>query len=192
VYNSLGAIGAAALLGASFDNVLSGLKRVNVRGRFETVETGSDFTVIIDYAHSPDSLKSILETIRDFAKGRVVCLFGCGGDRDRMMRPMMGKISGERADFTIITSDNPRSEEPEAIIRDIEEGIRDTGGAYITIVNRKEAIRYALENAEKDDIIILAGKGHETYQTFRDKTIHFDEREVVREILDDLKGNPGR
>lgn len=192
VYNSLGAIGATALLGASFDNVLSGLKRVNVRGRFETVETGRDFTVIIDYAHSPDSLRSILETIRDFAKGRVVCLFGCGGDRDRMMRPMMGKISGELADFTIITSDNPRTEEPEAIIGDIEEGIRDTGGAYITIVNRKEAIRYALENAEKDDIIILAGKGHETYQTFRDRTIHFDEREVVREILDDLKGNPGR
>ena len=133
MYNSLGAIGATALLGASFDNVLSGLKRVNVRGRFETVETGRDFTVIIDYAHSPDSLRSILETIRDFAKGRVVCLFGCGGDRDRMMRPMMGKISGELADFTIITSDNPRTEEPEAIIGDIEEGIRDTGGAYIRL-----------------------------------------------------------
>lgn len=191
VYNSLGAIGAAALRGASIDDVVSGLARVNVKGRFEIVETGEGYTVIIDYAHSPDSLRNILETVKDFAKGRVVCLFGCGGDRDRMMRPMMGEISGTLADFTIITSDNPRTEEPEDIVRDIEEGIRKTNGEYVTIVNRREAIRFALENALKDDIIILAGKGHETYQTFRDKTIHFDEREVVREILNELKSESG-
>jgi UDP-N-acetylmuramoyl-L-alanyl-D-glutamate--2,6-diaminopimelate ligase len=114
----------------------------------------------------------------------VVSLFGCGGDRDRTKRPMMGEISGRLADLTIITSDNPRTEEPSAIVGDIEEGIRRTDGKYVVIVDRREAIKYALENARPGDVIVLAGKGHETYQTFRDKTVHFDEREVVREILD--------
>ncbi len=188
VYNSLAAIGACGLLGISSQYLKKGLERVDVKGRVEAVRTGRDFTVIIDYAHSPDSLKNILETTRDFASGRVVCLFGCGGDRDRMMRPMMGKISGELSDVTIITSDNPRTEEPAAIVRDIEEGIKKTNGEYVTIVNRKEAIEYALRNAKKGDVVILAGKGHETYQTFKDKTIHFDEREVVREVLELIDG----
>ncbi|MDD4495801.1 MAG: UDP-N-acetylmuramoyl-L-alanyl-D-glutamate--2,6-diaminopimelate ligase [Eubacteriales bacterium] len=183
IYNALGAIGAAALLGAGKDDVAAGLKRVNVKGRVETVETNTEYTVIIDYAHSPDSLENILRTVKDFTPGRLICLFGCGGDRDRLMRPMMGEISGRLADFTIITSDNPRTEEPEAIVGEIEEGIKKTDGKYTAIVNRKEAIKYALDMAKRGDVIILAGKGHETYQTFKDKTIHFDEREVVKELL---------
>jgi UDP-N-acetylmuramoyl-L-alanyl-D-glutamate--2,6-diaminopimelate ligase len=122
-----------------------------------------------------------------FAPGRVVCLFGCGGDRDRTMRPMMGEISGMAADFTIITSDNPRTEEPERIISDIEEGIKKTSGKYIKITDRREAIKYAITHAKPKDIIILAGKGHENYITFKDKTIHFDEREVVKEILEETE-----
>jgi UDP-N-acetylmuramoyl-L-alanyl-D-glutamate--2,6-diaminopimelate ligase len=187
VYNALGAIGACGLLNVSPDSVKAGLERVSVPGRAEIVETGRNFTVVIDYAHTPDSLENILATMKDYAPGRLVCLFGCGGDRDRAKRPIMGEISGRIADFTIITSDNPRTEEPEAIVREIEEGIRKTGAQYAAIVDRREAIKYALQNARRDDVIILAGKGHETYQTFKDKTIHFDEREVVRELLEELK-----
>jgi len=183
IYNALGAIGASALLGADPAQITEALKKVNVKGRVETVNTGTDYTVIIDYAHSPDSLENILNAVKDFTPGKLICLFGCGGDRDNMMRPMMGAISGRIADFTIITSDNPRTEEPEAIVRAIEEGIKTTSGHYVTIVNRREAIKYALDNAKKGDVIILAGKGHETYQTFKDKTISFDEREVVKELL---------
>ncbi len=186
VYNSLAAIGVCGLMGVSFDSIRAGLEKVNVKGRVETVDIGKDYTVIIDYAHSPDSLENILVTVKDFAKGRVICLFGCGGDRDRMMRPMMGEISGRLADYTIITSDNPRTENPEDIVKDIEEGIKKTDGKYCIIVNRRDAIKHALEIARKDDVIILAGKGHETYQTFKDKTIHFDEREIVRELIKEL------
>ena len=187
VYNALGAIGACGLLNVSPDSVKVGLERVSVPGRAEIVETGRNFTVVIDYAHTPDSLENILTTMKDYAPGRLVCLFGCGGDRDRAKRPVMGEISGRIADFTIITSDNPRTEEPEAIVREIEEGIRKTGAEYAAVVDRREAIKYALQNARRDDIIILAGKGHETYQTFKDKTVRFDEREVVRELLEELK-----
>ncbi len=186
VYNALGAIGACCLMGLGTESIKNGLKNVSVPGRAEVVETDRDFTVMIDYAHSPESLKSILETVRDFAPGRVVCLFGCGGDRDKTKRPIMGEISGKLADFTIVTSDNPRTEDPAAIVKDIEEGIKKVTDNYITIVDRKEAIRYALSNARPGDLIVLAGKGHETYQQFSDKTIHFDEREIVREILCDL------
>lgn len=187
VYNALGAISVSGLLNVPFESVKEGLLKVSVPGRVEIVETGKDYTVIIDYAHTPDSLKNILTTMRDFAPGRLVCLFGCGGDRDRSKRPAMGEISGRIADFTIITSDNPRTEDPAAIVGEIEEGIKKTGASYITIVDRREAIKYALANARPKDIIILAGKGHETYQTFKDKTIHFDEREVVREVLKELE-----
>ncbi len=155
-------------------------------GRVETVKIDRDFTVIIDYAHTPDSLENVLTTIKEFTKGRLISVFGCGGDRDRSKRPAMGNISGRIADFTIITSDNPRTEDPVAIVRDIEEGIKNTGGKYITIVDRREAIKYALQHAQPGDVIVLAGKGHETYQTFKDKTIHFDEREVVRELLEEI------
>ena len=186
VYNALAAIGVCGLMNIPLDIVKEGLLSVSVPGRAEIVETGRDFNVIIDYAHTPDSLLNILTTVKDYAKGRVVSLFGCGGDRDRSKRPMMGEISGKIADFTIITSDNPRTGEPSAIVEDIEEGIKRTQGKYITIIDRTEAIKYAIENAKQGDIIILAGKGHETYQTFKDKTIHYDEREVVREILSQL------
>jgi len=187
VYNALAAIGACAMKGIPFESIKRGLEKVSVPGRVEVLETGRDFTVMIDYAHSPDSLENILTTVREFAPGRVVCLFGCGGDRDRTMRPMMGEISGNIADFTIITSDNPRTEEPDRIISDIEEGIKKTKGEYVKITDRREAIKYAITHAKPKDIIILAGKGHENYITFKDKTIHFDEREVVKEILEETE-----
>jgi UDP-N-acetylmuramoyl-L-alanyl-D-glutamate--2,6-diaminopimelate ligase len=187
VYNALAAIGLSILGGISLQFIKEGLYSTKVPGRAEVVYTNDTFTVIIDYAHSPDSLENILATIKGYSTGRVVCLFGCGGDRDRTKRPIMGEISGRLSDFTIITSDNPRTEEPEKIVDDIVEGIKSTKGAYITIVDRKEAIKYALENAQRGDIILLAGKGHETYQIFKDKTIHFDEREVVSQLLDLLK-----
>jgi len=191
VYNALSAIGVCGLLNIPFEAVKSGLEKVQVPGRAELVNTGRDFSIMIDYAHTPDSLENILQTVRDYAPGRVVCMFGCGGDRDMTKRPMMGEIAGRIADFTIITSDNPRTEEPSAIVKEIEEGIARTSGKYISIVDRHEAISYAIHNAEKGDVIVLAGKGHETYQTFKDKTLHFDEREVVREILDEMDKDTG-
>ena len=187
VYNALGAIGSCALMGIPFEFIQKGLKNVTVPGRAEVVPTDTNYTIIIDYAHSPDSLENILTTVKGYAPARVISLFGCGGDRDITKRPIMGEISGKYADFTIITSDNPRSEEPSAIINDIEEGIKKTDAAYITIVDRREAIKYAMQNSMPKDIIVLAGKGHETYIMLNDKTIHFDEREVVREILDEMK-----
>jgi len=183
VYNALAAIGCCILGGVPLEDIRNGLLNTRVPGRAEVVYTDDKFTVIVDYAHSPDSLENILKTIKDYSTGRVICLFGCGGDRDRTKRSIMGEISGRLADLTIITSDNPRTEEPVNIVRDIEEGIKRTNGAYITIVDRREAIKYSLENSQKGDIILLAGKGHETYQIFKDKTIHFDEREVVLELL---------
>ena len=186
VYNALAAISACCVLGISLDSVKKGLSNVSVPGRMESVPVTGNYTVLIDYAHTPDSLKQVLTTAKEFAKGRVVSLFGCGGDRDRGKRPAMGEISGNLADFTIITSDNPRTEEPDIIIDDIEEGTKKTNGKYIKITDRRQAIKYALENAQEGDVIILAGKGHETYQQFADKTIHFDEREVVAELLLEL------
>ena len=185
VYNALAAAGVCGLSGISKEATAAGLERVQVPGRAEPVDTGRDFSVIIDYAHTPDSLQNILETVKGYAPGRVICVFGCGGDRDRTKRPMMGEISGRLADYTVITSDNPRTEDPEAIITQIEEGIKRTGSSYICITDRREAIRHAMMSAAAGDVIILAGKGHETYQTFSDRTIHFDEREVVREILEE-------
>ncbi len=187
IYNALAAIGACCLIpGITLENVKSGLMNVNVPGRMETVRTDGNYSVLIDYAHTPDSLEKVLSTVKEFAHGRVVSLFGCGGDRDTGKRPQMGEISGNIADFSIITSDNPRTEDPEKIISDIVAGINRTKGKYIKITDRRQAIKFALENALDGDIIILAGKGHETYQQFKDKTIHFDEREVVDELLKEL------
>lgn len=186
VYNALTAIGVAKMIGIGKESILKGLLNVVVPGRAEVIARRENFTVMTDYAHTPDSLKNILETVKGFAKGRTVCVFGCGGDRDHSKRPIMGEISGNIADFTIITSDNPRTEVPEAIIADIEEGIKKTAGEYIIIVDRRSAIKYALENAKSGDVIVLAGKGDETYQIFKDKTIRFDEREVVSELLKEL------
>lgn len=184
VYNALAAASVSGVAGIPEDAVALGLERVQVPGRAEPVETGRGFSVIIDYAHTPDSLENILITVKAFTRGKVICVFGCGGDRDRTKRPMMGAISGQYADYTVITSDNPRTEDPDAIIRDIEEGIKTTSGRYTCITDRKEAIRHALTAASAGDAVLLAGKGHETYQIFADRTIHFDEREIIREILD--------
>lgn len=189
VYNSLCAASCALALGIAYSDVLYAIsKSQGVKGRIEVVPTGSDdYTVIIDYAHSPDGLENIITSLKEIAKGRVVTLFGCGGDRDATKRPKMGRIAAELSDFCIVTSDNPRSENPKAIIDDILVGMQGIKTPFVVIENRKEAIRFAIENAQKDDIILLAGKGHETYQILPTGTIHFDEREVVAEILEDLK-----
>lgn len=188
VYNALAAIGVCGMLGIDAEHIANGLKNIHIPGRAEIVPTPKKpYTVMIDYAHTPDSLKNILSTVKEFVPNRLISVFGCGGDRDRTKRPQMGRISGEIADFTIITSDNPRTEEPMGIIKDIEEGIKQTEGQYIIIQDRTEAIRHAMEIAQKGDIIVLAGKGHETYQIFKDKTIHYDEREIVKEILESME-----
>jgi UDP-N-acetylmuramoyl-L-alanyl-D-glutamate--2,6-diaminopimelate ligase len=185
VYNSLAAATALIADGISPKYIQEGLRGVEgVKGRSESIDTGRGFSVIIDYAHTPDGLKNILSTIRDFAKGRIITLFGCGGNRDREKRPMMGEIAGELSDFVIITSDNPRKEEPYQIIDEILPGVEKTGCSYICIVDRREAIEYALRAAKKDDVVLLAGKGHETYQEFADRVVEFDERKIVMEILE--------
>ncbi len=187
VYNALAAIGAALLSGnVTLEAAKVGIADVKVPGRAESVPTNGDYSIIIDYAHNPDSFINILTTVKGYAQGRVVFLFGCGGDKQRP-RELMGETAGRYADFSIITSDNPRTEDPLSIMLDLEKGIKKTDGKYILIVDRKEAIKYAILNAQPKDVIILAGKGHETYQIFKDKTIHFDEREVVAEILEELK-----
>lgn len=188
VYNSLCAASCALSLGIDFSDVLDAISKSNgVKGRIEVVPNGGrDFTIIIDYAHSPDGLENIITSLQEIAQGRVVTLFGCGGDRDKTKRPKMGKIVAELSDYCIVTSDNPRSENPAEIIKDILVGMEGINTPYTVIENRKEAIAYAIKNAQKDDIILLAGKGHETYQILPTGTIHFDEREAVAEILSEL------
>jgi UDP-N-acetylmuramoyl-L-alanyl-D-glutamate--2,6-diaminopimelate ligase len=184
VYNGLTAILTCINLGFNFKEIVAALgEAAGVKGRIESVETNRDFSVIIDYAHSPDGLVNILNAVRGFAKGRVVTLFGCGGDRDKTKRPKMGKIAGELSDFCIVTSDNPRTEDPSKIIADILPGISETSCEYVVIEDRHEAIKYAILNAKKDDVVVLVGKGHETYQILKDKTIDFDEHKIVRDIL---------
>ena len=188
VYNSLSAAGACTAIGIAPQFIKEGLETLpSVAGRFEVLETGNrGYTVILDYAHTPDSLQNTLQTVNEFVRGRIVTVFGCGGDRDRGKRPIMGEIAGRLSSFTIITSDNPRTEVPADIIAQIEDGMKRTNAAYICIENRKEAIRYALENARQDDIIVLAGKGHETYQEINKVKYPFDEKVIVREILEAL------
>lgn len=184
VYNSLCAASIALSMGINFADVVKSVPLCDgVKGRIEVVPCSRDFTIIIDYAHSPDGLENIITSLKEIAKGRVVTLFGCGGDRDKTKRPLMGEIASRLSDFCIVTSDNPRSENPSEIIKDILAGMQNCSTPYEVVENRKEAIRFAIENAKKDDIILLAGKGHETYQIFPTGTIHFDEREVVAEIL---------
>lgn len=185
VYNALTAIACLLQAGMKVEDIIECLKTAKgVKGRVEVVETGRDFSVIIDYAHTPDGLYNVIRTIRGFAKGRVVTVFGCGGNRDAGKRPKMGKIASELSDFCVVTSDNPRGEDPNAIIDDILVGVKEGGGDYTVVPNRFEAIEYALDHAQKDDIILLAGKGHETYQILADRTIVFDEREIVHKLLD--------
>lgn len=188
VYNAMASIVAANAAGIDSYCIEQGLKNMKpVAGRFEPLDThGREFSIILDYAHTPDSLKNALDTAKSFAPARVVTIFGCGGNRDSSKRAVMGKIAGERADFTIITSDNPRFEEPAAIMAQIEEGMKQTEGKYTCIENRKEAIEYAIRNAQKDDVILLAGKGHEDYQEIKGIKHDFDEKIVVEKILDRL------
>lgn len=187
VYNSLAAICVAQKLGVSAQNIKEALLEVRVPGRSELVPNKKELPIMIDYAHSPESLESILTAVSSYTRGRVISVFGCGGDRDQAKRPVMGEISGRVADFTIITSDNPRTEEPEKIVKQIEEGIKKTNGKYIVIVDRKEAIKYAIKMANKTDIIVLAGKGHEPYQEICGKKYPFDERIIVKEIIEGKK-----
>ena len=181
VYNTLTVLGIARQLGISLADAAAALKNVEgVKGRIEVVPTpGTDYTVLIDYAHTPDGLENVLSSVRDFCKGRIISVFGCGGDRDPIKRPIMGHIGVKLADFAVITSDNPRTEVPMAIIEDILKGVEPGDGEYIVVEDRKTAIRYAMDIAQKNDIIVLAGKGHETYQDVGGVKLHLDEREEV-------------
>ncbi len=188
VYNALAAICFALHEGIESATIKSALEKVSgVAGRFEQVDCGQDFTVVVDYAHTPDGLENILRTGRQIVKNRLITVFGCGGDRDRTKRPLMGKIAAEWSDFSIVTSDNPRSEEPEAIIDDIVPGLDAVENShYAKIVDRRDAIEHAIRLARPGDLVIIAGKGHETYQLVKDKVLDFDDRKVAREILKGL------
>ncbi len=187
VYNALAAICACINIGIDISDIENGLVLAkSIKGRIEVVRTATPYTVIIDYAHTPDGMENIISAVCDFAKGRVITVFGCGGNRDASKRPKMGRIAEELSDLVVVTSDNPRCEEPEAIIKDILAGMKKDN--HITVVNRKDAIRRAMEIAKEGDIIILAGKGHETYQEIDHVKHDFDERVVVKEILSTMKG----
>ena len=185
VYNAITVLGIASQLGISLQTAASALATAEgVRGRVEVVPTpGKPYTVLLDYAHTPDGLENVLTSVRDFCKGNLIVVFGCGGDRDPIKRPIMGHIGVSLADFAVITSDNPRNEDPMTIISDILKGVKNTDGEYIVIENRRKAIQYAMDKAGKNDIIILAGKGHETYQEIRGVKHHLDEREEVTAYL---------
>lgn len=183
VYNGLSAICVCKALGAENDIILKALSEAKIRGRIELVNTNGPFSIIIDYAHNAVSLESILKTLREYEPGRLVSVFGCGGNRDPERRFSMGEVSGGLSDLTIITSDNPRFEEPLDIMENIKTGVLRTGGEFVMVEDRKEALRYAVRNAKPKDVILLAGKGHEDYQEIRGVKHHMDEREICREVL---------
>ena len=188
VYNALDVLACCGVLGVSLEAAAAALVTARgVKGRVETVPTDGDYTILIDYAHTPDALENVLRAVRETAPGRVVAVFGCGGDRDRTKRPVMGNIVTELADLAVITSDNPRTEEPEAIIAEILSGVKAGKQKYIAITDRVEAIEYAIEHHRPGDVIVLAGKGHETYQEINHVKHHMDEREIVAEILERRK-----
>lgn len=187
LYNALTAVSVCSYLGIKEDAIKSALKSAKVKGRIEMVPVSDDFTLMIDYAHNAMALESLLTTLKEYESGRLVCVFGCGGNRAKSRRFEMGEVSGRLADFTIITSDNPRFEEPLDIIADIVTGIEKTDGEYIKIPDRKEAIKYAIENGRKGDIIVLAGKGHEDYQEIKGVKYPMDERVLISEVLEELK-----
>ena len=188
VYNALGVIGAALTLGVSLEQIADTLATAKgVKGRAEVVPTpGKDYTVLIDYSHTPDSLENILNTTREFCKGRLIAVFGCGGDRDPIKRPIMGRIAAQLADLVVVTSDNPRTEDPMKILDQILVGVQELDTPYMVIENRRQAIRWAMDNADAGDVIVLAGKGHETYQEIGHEKFHLDERE---EVAAHLMGN---
>ena len=188
VYNSLTAIAVCRHFNVPIEKIKDALKVAKVKGRIEMVKVSDDFTLMIDYAHNAMALESLLHTLRDYNPGRIVTVFGCGGNRSKTRRYEMGEVSGKLSDFTIITSDNPRFEEPQAIIDDIIVGMKKTDGKYIDICDRKEAIRYAIEHGRPGDVIVLAGKGHETYQEIKGVKYDMDERVLIKEVLEELKG----
>lgn len=193
VYNALTVLGIAKRLGISLAACAAALAEAHgVKGRVEVVPTpGMPYSVLIDYAHTPDGLENVLSSVKDFCKGRVIAVFGCGGDRDPMKRPIMGQIGVKLSDLAVITSDNPRTEDPMAIIEDILKGVKKEYGEYIVMEDRRAAIRYAMDIAKKDDIIVLAGKGHETYQDIGGQKHHLDEREEVAAHLQKLRNQNG-
>ena len=188
VYNSLTAIAICHHFNVSVEDMKKALKEAKTRGRIEMVKVSDEFTLMIDYAHNAMSLESLLSTLKEYGPERLVCVFGCGGNRSKLRRYEMGEVSGRLADFTIITSDNPRFEEPQAIIDDIKTGIEKTDGKYIEIIDRKEAIRYAIEHGKPGDVIVLAGKGHEDYQEIKGVKHPMDERVLIAEVLKELHG----
>jgi len=195
VYNALAAATAGVVEGVDLPAIRDALEaEEGVPGRLQPVRAGQPFGVFVDYAHSPDSLENVLRTARGFTRGRLIAVFGCGGDRDPTKRPIMGRIAAALADHTIITSDNPRSEDPVRIVQQIEAGLVDhlpPGRTYEVVIDRAEAIRRAVNMAEADDVIVIAGKGHETYQIFKDRTIPFDDREVARALIEARAGKGG-
>ncbi len=186
VYNSLCAISLCRHFKVSNEEILQALSHVNVRGRVELVPVSENFNVMLDYAHNAMSLKSLLTTLKEYQPKRLVCLFGCGGNRSRSRRFEMGEVSSTMADLTIVTSDNPRFEEPQDILNDIVVGVEKGPGKYIAILDRKEAIRYAIEHAEEGDVIVIAGKGHEDYQEIKGVKYHMDDRELIREAANEV------
>lgn len=179
--NAAAAIAAGLAMDADAETIAVAIRDVQVPGRFESVQAGQDFSVIVDYAHTPDALGNVLRAAREFTEGRLICVFGCGGDRDRGKRPQMGRISARMSDLTVVTSDNPRTEDPDSILRDIVTGV---GGAdHLVEVDRRKAISLAIDNASGGDLVVIAGKGHEDYQDIGGKKIHFDDRQVARDVL---------
>lgn len=190
VYNALASISVAKLFGVKSEIIKEALENIKVLGRSELVDNKLDLKIMIDYAHTPDSLENILKTVKQYTAGRVICVFGCGGDRDKTKRPVMGEIAGRLADYIIITSDNPRSEVPEDIIKEIEKGTKKTKGNYECIVDRKEAIKKAISMENKNDIVIIAGKGHEVYQEIQKEMLPFDERKIIKDIIEEMSKEP--
>ncbi|MCK4522596.1 UDP-N-acetylmuramoyl-L-alanyl-D-glutamate--2,6-diaminopimelate ligase, partial [Candidatus Aerophobetes bacterium] len=188
VYNALAAASVARGEEIPLALIKEGLESLRrVPGRLEPIENSQGFRVFVDYAHTADGLEKVLQALRGVVKGRLVVVFGCGGDRDRQKRPLMGKVALKLADYSIITSDNPRSEDPEEIIVQIEKGVKEAGGKrerdYLVIVDRREAIQEALERMRKEDTLLIAGKGHERFQIFKDKAVEFEDRKVVQDLL---------
>lgn len=190
VYNSMAVIGCTLKLGFDFDEVLAAIAKLkSVKGRFEVLDTDTPYKVVIDYAHTPDGLENVIRTLNEVKQGRVITVFGCGGDRDKTKRPIMGRTVSELSDIAVVTTDNPRTEDPESIINDILDGMTGSTNKTYVKIDRTEAIEFALSIAKENDIILLAGKGHETYQVIGKEKIHYDEREKVSEYLEKQKEN---
>ncbi len=187
VYNALTAIAICRRFHVPENIIREALAQAAVKGRIEMIKVSDEFTLMIDYAHNAMALESLLTTLKEYEPKRLVCLFGCGGNRSKLRRYEMGEVSGKLADLTVITSDNPRFEEPQEIIDDIKTGISKTDGSYVEICDRKEAIAYVIQNGQPGDVIVLAGKGHEDYQEIKGKKYPMDERVIIRDILQEMK-----